>query len=85
MAEQEGMEVDAFKSTYLYPAKGFYIGISEAYYTHTIHSNPSEDSKLRKLEPAYNWLKLRDEFLHPKIDALDAKPISYDWVYTTTN
>ena len=85
LAEQEGMEIDTFKSTYLYPAKGFYIGISEAYYTHTIHSKPSEDGKLQKLEPAYNWLKLRDEFLHPKIEALDAKPISYDWVYTTTN
>jgi len=85
LAKQEGVDVSTFKSTYLYPAKGFYVGISEAYYTHTIHSKPSEDGKIRKLKPAYNWLKLRDEFLHPKIDALDAKPISYDWIYTTTN
>lgn len=81
LAHREGMTVDDFKFRYLYPAEGYYVGISEAYYTHTPYSKPPEDGKLRKLTPAYNWLKLRDEFLHPKINALDAKPISYDWVY----
>jgi len=83
LARREGMNVDDFKSTYLYPAEGYFIGISEAYYAHTNHSKPPEDGKLRKLKPAYNWIKLKDGFLHPKIDALDATPINYDWVYTT--
>ena len=81
LAQREGMTVDDFKFRYLYPAEGYYVGISEAYYTHTLYSKPPEDGKLRKLTPAYNWLKLRDEFLHPKNNALDAKPISYDWIY----
>ena len=66
----------------LYPSEKHYVGISEAYYTHTIHSKPPEDGKIRRLKPAYNWLKLRDEYLHPKTDALDARPISSGWVYT---
>ena len=77
------MAPSEFKAAYLYPAKGFFIGISEAYYNHTTHSKLPEDGKLRRVKPAYNWLKLRDEFLHPKIDALNVKPVSYDWVYTT--
>ena len=83
LALREGMDVKAFASTYLYPAKGFHIGVSEASYRHTVHSMPPEDGKLRKLKPAYNWLKLREELLHPHIDALDARPIRYDWVYTS--
>ena len=85
LAQKEGMEVEKFKASYLYPAVGYHIGISEAYYMHTVHSKPPEDGKLRKIKPAYNWLKLRDEFLHPKIDAMDAKPISYNWVYSSTS
>ncbi len=84
LAQREGMDTEHFKSTYLYPTEKDFIGISEAYYTPTLHSKPPEDGKLRKVKPAYNWLKLKDEFLHPKIDALDAKPISYAWVYSTT-
>jgi len=83
LATKEGLDPEAFKSVYLYPAKGYYIGISEAYYNHTPHSKPPDDGRLRKVRPAYNWIKLRDEFLHPKIEALTAKPISYDWVYKT--
>jgi hypothetical protein len=82
LAQREEMEVEDFRSTYLYPAGNFDIGISEASYGLTLYSKPPEDGKLRKLRPAYNWLKLRDEFLHPRVDALDAKPISYNWIYT---
>ncbi len=83
LANKEGMESDSFVYRYLYPAGNYHIGISEASYSYTQYSMPPEDGKLRKLRPAYNWLKLRDELLHPKVDALDAKPINYNWVYTT--
>ena len=83
LARKEEMDVSAFEATYLYPAENFFVGISEASYGHTIHSKPPEEGKLRKLKPAYNWLKLRDEFLHPRIDAFDAGPINYNWVYST--
>jgi hypothetical protein len=84
LAGKEKMNSETFKSVYLYPAEGFHVGISEASYGYTEHSKPPEDGKLRKLKPAYNWLKLRDEFLHPKIDAAGARPINYNWVYSTT-
>ncbi len=83
LANKEGMGSNSFISKYLYPAGNCHIGISEASYSYTKYSMPPEDGKLRKLRPAYNWLKLRDELLHPKVDALDANPINYNWVYTT--
>jgi hypothetical protein len=82
LAEREGMEIETFKSVFLYPAHDYYVGISEAVYRHTLHSKPPEDGKLRKLRPAYAWLKLRDEFLHPKNTALNVRPVNYNWVYT---
>ena len=85
LAQREDADPDLFTSTYLYPAKEYYVGISEASYGPTVHSKPPEDGKLRRVKPAYNWLKLRDEFLHPKVDALDARPINYNWVYSTTD
>jgi len=75
---------DVFKTGYLYPAEGFSIGIAEARYSHTAYGRPPEDGKLRKLKPAYNWLRLEDEFLHPRITALNAQPISYNWVYSSS-
>ena len=83
LAQREGMDPDTFKTAYLYPAVDYYVGISEAVYTHTTYSTPPEGGKLRKLHPAYNWLKLRDEFLHPKATSPSLRPINYNWVYTT--
>jgi hypothetical protein len=84
LAQREEMDSELFTSIYLYPANGYHVGISEASYGPTIHSKPPEDGKLRKVKPAYNWLKLRDEFLHPKVEAVDARPINYNWIYSTT-
>ena len=83
LAQRENMDREAFKAAYLYPAKGYYVGISEAVYSHTLHSKPPDDGKLRKAKSAYNWLKLRDEFLHPKSNSPGLRPINYNWVYTT--
>ena len=82
LAQKEQMELAPFKASYLYPADGYHVGISEAVYSYTPHSKPPEDGKLRKLKPAYNWLKIRDEFLHPKTDSPNLRPINYNWVYT---
>ena len=85
LAQKEGMDEVTFKSAFLYPdpSDDFYVGISEAVYGYTLHSKFPEDGKIRKVKPAYNWLKLRDEFLHPKKDMLNLRPINYNWVYTT--
>ena len=83
LAQREDMDAETFKSSYLYPADGFHVGISEAVYDYTLHSKPPEDGKLRKVKPAYNWLRLRDEFLHPRDNSLNLRPINYSWVYTT--
>ncbi len=84
LAQRENMTIEAFKYIYLYPAGRFNIGISEASYRPTVHSEPTEDGRIRKLRPAYHWLKLGGEVLHPKVDDLEAKPITYDWIYSTT-
>jgi hypothetical protein len=84
LSQKEGMDMETFKASYLYPADSYDLGISEAVYTHTPFSKPPEDGKLRRPKPAYNWLKLRDEFLHPKDTSQHLRPISYNWVYTAT-
>jgi hypothetical protein len=83
LAQRERIDAEVLKSTYLYPAGDFFVGIAEASYGRTVHSKPPDDGKLRRLKPAYNWLKLRDEFLHPNVSSLTAGPISYKWVYAT--
>lgn len=81
LAMKEGMTPEELKTSYLYPAKHYYVGISEAVYDYTQYSKPPEDGKIRKLRPAYNWLSLTDESLHPKPDLPNLRPISYNWVY----
>ena len=83
LANKENMGIETFKFTYLYPAGEYYVGISEALYDHTSYSTPPEDGKSRKLKPAYNWLKLRDELLLPNVGSLMARPIMYNWVYAS--
>jgi hypothetical protein len=81
LAQKEKMEVETFKASYLYPSDICYLGISEAVYGYTPVSKPPEDGKLRRLKPAYNCLKVRDEFLHPRDMCQSLRPISYNWVY----
>lgn len=83
LAQKEGMDMETFKASYLYPADGYYVGISEAVYGYTPFAKPPEDGKLRRPRPAYNWLKLRDEFLHPRDGYLNLRPINYSWIYTS--
>ncbi|MFC1579378.1 hypothetical protein ACFL4N_00525 [Thermodesulfobacteriota bacterium] len=85
LAQKEAMDDEDFISSYLYPANGYryHVGISEAVYEHTEHSKMPDAGKLRRLRPAYNWLRLRDEFLHPRWNTLNLRPINYNWIYTT--
>ncbi|MBU0736137.1 MAG: hypothetical protein KKG10_18525 [Proteobacteria bacterium] len=82
LAESQNLTADSLKSWYLYPVKDFYLGTLEAAYAHTSHSKPPKDGKLRKVKPAYNWIKLTDEVLHPKLDFPHVTPIHYSWVYS---
>lgn len=84
IAEREHMRHDTFVSNYLYEGGKTYFAVLEAFFGHTLHSRPPEDGKLRKLKPAYNWLKLNEELLHPKMNILDAMPIPYNWTYSAT-
>ncbi|OGP97200.1 MAG: hypothetical protein A2Z39_02620 [Deltaproteobacteria bacterium RBG_19FT_COMBO_46_9] len=83
LADRERMNTELFKESFLYPAMDYYVGILEAVYDHTIHSKPPEDGKIRKVNPAYSWLRLTDELLHPKLDSIQLRPINYNWVYTS--
>ena len=82
LASKEKMSMEKFKNSYLYPGKGYHVGISEAVYDYTEYSKPPEDGKLRKIKPAYNWLRVVDEFLHPRSDSIHLRPINYNWVYS---
>ncbi|OPX35209.1 MAG: hypothetical protein B1H12_09265 [Desulfobacteraceae bacterium 4484_190.2] len=77
LAQRKKITLKTLKSNYLYDTGDFYFAVSEAYYKHTDYGRPPENGKLRKLKPIYAWLKLSGEFLHPKIDALTARPINY--------
>ena len=83
MARRKGMKADTLKSDFLYSTNGSYLGVLEASYGYTVHSKPPMDGKLRRVKPAYNWLRLRNELLHPKLHALEQTPINYSWVYST--
>jgi hypothetical protein len=83
LAQRESMRVESFRSAYLYPGLSADVGVLEAAYEHTKYSLPPADSKHRRLRPAYNWLKLKEELLHPNVSSLDMKPLSYNWVYST--
>jgi len=82
LARSYDLTPDSLRDHYLYSGKGRYLGILEAFYKHTTHSKPPKDGKLRKVRPAYNWLSLRDEFLHPTLDSPHVTPIRYNWVYS---
>jgi hypothetical protein len=83
LAKAQNQPIEYLKENFLFDGAGFLLGILEASYSYTAHSKPPKDGKLRKIRPAYNWLTLRDELLHPKLDAPYATPIRYNWVYST--
>jgi len=83
LAKAQNMPVETLQSNYLHEGNGLCLGILEASYSYTAHSKPPKDGKLRKVRPAYNWLTLRSELIHPKLDAPHATPIRYNWVYST--
>lgn len=83
LSKAQNIPLDGLRSNYLYDGDGPCLGILEASYSYTTHSRPPKDGKLRKIRPAYNWLTLRNELLHPKLEALHATPLHYNWVYST--
>jgi hypothetical protein len=83
LANAQNITVESLQSNYLYMANGPFLGILEASYSYTAHSKPPKDGKLRKIRPAYNWLTLRGELLHPRLDAPHATPLRYNWVYSS--
>jgi len=83
LAKAKDITLEDLQSNYLYDGGGGCLGILEASYAYTTHSKPPKDGKLRKVRPAYNWLTLQDELLHPKLDAPQATPIRCNWVYSS--
>ena len=83
LAKAQNITVESLQSNYLHEGNSSSLGILEASYSYTTHSRPPKDGKLRKIRPAYNWLTLRDELLHPKLDDPHATPHRCNWVYST--
>jgi hypothetical protein len=57
------------------------VGILQAVYSNTAHSKPPEDGKLRKLQPDYQWLTVRNQFLIPLPGNPETYPVSYSTIY----
>ncbi len=83
LRETHDCDLKFLVNNYLYEQDENYLAVLEAAYSHTVHSRPPKDGKLRKIRPAYNWLRLTSEYLHAKLDAPQATPIPYSWVYAT--
>jgi hypothetical protein len=81
ISENQGFDVKFLNKNYLYSKETNYFAILEAAYGHTVHSRPPKDGKLRKIRPAYSWLRLEAEFLHAKLNSPHATPIPYSWIY----
>lgn len=57
------------------------VGIFEVTYTHTEHSQPPADGKLRDLNPDYRWLTVTNQLLLPNIPYVDRRPLQYKTIY----
>lgn len=76
-SEKGKIPPEKLKELYLYPAKDSYIGVSEVIYRYTSYGKPPESGKLRRVKPAYNWIRIAGEYLHPRNNLLDVDPIPW--------
>ena len=69
--------------SFLYTAKDFYYAVAQATYEHTEYALPPTEptGKIRSFNPAYRWLKLREELIHPKKEELFLRPLPFNWIY----
>jgi hypothetical protein len=83
MAEKDGLtSVKEFKKNYLIDTTDDYgVGILEVVYEWNEHSMPPADGKLRELQPDVQWLNVASQFLIPKSEAAECRPISYSIIY----
>ena len=78
-----GLTPEKFTKLFLYIAKGFHYAIAEASYIHTDYALPPTEptGKIRSFNPAYRWLKLREELILPKNEDLFQRPLPFSWIY----
>ena len=83
LATANGFTPEKFIKSFLYSTKDFYYAVAQASYTHTEYALPPESTgKIRHFNPAYRWLKLREELIYPKKEELFLRPLPFNWIYT---
>ena len=84
LATANNFTPEKFIKSFLYTAKGFYYAVAQASYEHTEYALPPAEptGKIRSFNPAYRWLKLREEIIHPKKEELFQRPLPFNWIYT---
>ena len=75
---------EKFIKVFLYTAKSSYYAVAQASYIHTEYALPPTEptGKIRSFNPAYRWLKLREELIMPKKEELFQRPLPFSWIYT---
>lgn len=83
IAESNNMMPQTFKKNYLvarYRKKG--ICIVQVTYAYTNHARPTDDGKLREINPDVNWLTVGQEHILPKPGIKKYPPLPVSIVYT---
>ena len=75
-------EKDFIKAYLIDKTPEYGVGIFLVTYTHNEHSSAPEDSKLRELNPDYQWLNVDLQLLVPPPSSGDVRPIPYSRIYT---
>ena len=82
LSDENRTDFDNFVKRFLVDIQDDYgVGILQAVYSNTAHSKPPEDGKLRRLQPDYQWLTVRNQLLIPLPGNPETYPVSYSTIY----
>lgn len=82
ISKDNGMTKRKFEQYFVFHKfKDFGVCLFQVTYSHTEHSLPPLDGKLRELNPDYHWLVIDKQLLLPVFKHPDARPIVYRTVY----
>lgn len=81
--KEQRLSFENFREHFLVDVQDDYgVGILQVVYSNSIYSKPPEDGKLRRLQPDYQWLNVRNQLLIP-LDSPETYPVPYRTIYTT--
>ena len=80
---ESGISLPLFKKNYVIARENRCgICIFQATYSYTSHARPSEDGKLRDMNPDFSWLSVSGQHICPKPGVWKYPPISLNVIYS---